>query len=218
MCHSLGQVLGCAYTICSYGQIQISCTSPSGSPCLPNRVSSYTPSVLICCIRLLCDWWFRLYHHIAYICNFSLFALMWLVLMALLCAAIWRDSVFFLWFPFLSQVEVFWCEMLFISRLKRSSSCFSSHFLFSSYFHSVVHRVVSIVSDSCNQSSFVLFYVVLESLCRCVTLSTMLAHPLPPHFHDTYSLSTLFLGCNALCMVISFLILWSIWIKFSDSL
>ena len=31
--HSLGQVLGCAYTICSYGQISVSCTSPSGSPC-----------------------------------------------------------------------------------------------------------------------------------------------------------------------------------------
>ena len=26
----LGQVLNCAYTICSYGQIQISCTSSSG--------------------------------------------------------------------------------------------------------------------------------------------------------------------------------------------
>ena len=29
---------------------------------------SYTPSVLICCIRLLCDWSFCLYHHITYIC------------------------------------------------------------------------------------------------------------------------------------------------------
>ena len=30
VCHFLGQMLGCAYTICSYGQIEISCTSPSG--------------------------------------------------------------------------------------------------------------------------------------------------------------------------------------------
>ena len=37
-CHFLGQVLGCAYTICSYDQIWISCTSPSGSPCPPSRV------------------------------------------------------------------------------------------------------------------------------------------------------------------------------------
>ena len=31
-------VLGCAYTICSYDQISISSTSPSGSPCPPSRV------------------------------------------------------------------------------------------------------------------------------------------------------------------------------------
>ena len=30
VCHFLGQVLGCAHTICSYGQIQISCTFPCG--------------------------------------------------------------------------------------------------------------------------------------------------------------------------------------------
>ena len=41
-------------------------------------------------------------------------------------------------------------------------------------------------------------------------MSSMLASPLPPSFLDTYSLSTLSLGCNALCMVISFLVLWSI--------
>ena len=33
--HSLGQMLGCAYTIC---QIQISCTVPSGSPFPASRV------------------------------------------------------------------------------------------------------------------------------------------------------------------------------------
>ena len=38
VCHSLGQVLGCAYTICSYGQISVSCISPSGSPCPLSRV------------------------------------------------------------------------------------------------------------------------------------------------------------------------------------
>ena len=38
----------------------------------------------------------------------------------------------------------------------------------------------------------------------------MLASPLPPSFLGTYSLSTSSLGCNALCMVISFLVLWSI--------
>ena len=38
----------------------------------------------------------------------------------------------------------------------------------------------------------------------------MLESPLPPSFLDTYSLSTSSLRCNALCMVISFLLLWSI--------
>ena len=42
------------------------------------------------------------------------------------------------------------------------------------------------------------------------TLSSMLESPLPPSFLRTYSLSTSSLGCNALCMVISFLVLWSI--------
>ena len=38
VCYFLGQVLGCASTISLYGQIQISCSSPSGSPCRPNGV------------------------------------------------------------------------------------------------------------------------------------------------------------------------------------
>ena len=38
----------------------------------------------------------------------------------------------------------------------------------------------------------------------------MLASALPPSFLDTYSLSMSSLECNALCMVISFLVLWSI--------
>ena len=58
---------GCAYTICWYGRIEISCTFPCGSPCRTSRVSPCTPSVQICCIRLLCDWSFRLCHFIAYI-------------------------------------------------------------------------------------------------------------------------------------------------------
>ena len=38
----------------------------------------------------------------------------------------------------------------------------------------------------------------------------MLASPLPPSLLETYSLSTSSLGCKALCIVISFLVLWSI--------
>ena len=50
--HSPGQMLGCAYTICSYGQVSFSCKVLSGSLCPPSRVLSYTLSLLICCIRL----------------------------------------------------------------------------------------------------------------------------------------------------------------------
>ena len=68
--------------------------------------------------------------HLLFCCVLSILALIWFVLMALSCAAIRRDSVSLLRFPFLSQVQVFWCEMLFIRRLKRPLSCFPSHFCF----------------------------------------------------------------------------------------
>ena len=70
VCHFPGQVLRCAYIICLYGQISISCTFRCGLPCPSNCVEFCTLSVIICCIRLLWDWSFRLWHHIAYICYF----------------------------------------------------------------------------------------------------------------------------------------------------
>ena len=57
--------------------------------------------------------------HLLFCCVLSIFALIWLVLMALSCAAIWSDSVSLLRFPFLCQVHVFWRKMLFTRRLKR---------------------------------------------------------------------------------------------------
>ena len=75
--------------------------------------------------------------------------------MALFCAVITRDSVSLLKFPFLNQVQVLSCEILLISRLKRPWSCFSSHFCFLSFVILFIYRVVIIVSDGCNQSSFV---------------------------------------------------------------
>ena len=54
LCESFSRTgAACAYTICLYGRIEISCTFPSGSPWRPSRVSPCTPSVLIYCIRLL---------------------------------------------------------------------------------------------------------------------------------------------------------------------
>ena len=80
------------------------------------------------------------------------------------CAAIRRDSVSLLMFPFLGHVHVFSCEISLVSRLKRPLSCFSG------YYRSAGHRVISIVSGGCNQSSYVLFYVIFESLYRCVNI------------------------------------------------
>ena len=68
--------------------------------------------------------------HLLFCCVLSIHALIWLVLLALFCAAIRRVSVSLLRFPFLSLVQVFSCEMMFICRLKRPYSCFSSYFCF----------------------------------------------------------------------------------------
>ena len=57
--------------------------------------------------------------HLLFCWFLSIFALIWLVLMAWSYTAIRRDSVSLLRFPFLSQVQVFLCEMSFIRRLKR---------------------------------------------------------------------------------------------------
>ena len=40
--HFPEQILGCAYTIYSYGRISISYTIPCGSLCVPSRILSYT--------------------------------------------------------------------------------------------------------------------------------------------------------------------------------
>ena len=57
--------------------------------------------------------------HLLFVCVLSILTLIWMVIMALFCAAIRKDSVSLLKFPFLSHVQILSCEMLFISRLKR---------------------------------------------------------------------------------------------------
>ena len=52
----------------------------------PAVSSPNTLFVLICCIRLFCDWSFRLYHHIIYICFFIAFYLFLLSL----SKSLWR--------------------------------------------------------------------------------------------------------------------------------
>ena len=57
--------------------------------------------------------------HMLFCCVSSILALILLFLVALFCAAIRRDSVSLLSFPFLSQVHVFSCEISLVSHFKR---------------------------------------------------------------------------------------------------
>ena len=171
--------------------------------------------MLIYCIHLLCDWSFRLCHHIIYISYFvtSCLFLLWHNPYGVFCAAIKRDSVSLNRFLFLSHVQVFSREISLMCRLKCPYSCFSFHFSFLVIFDLLMLGVVCIVSCHCNQSSFVLFYVVFSSGINAWTLSWMLTSP--SSFLDTYSLSTSSLRCKVLCIVTSFLVLWSIcWSSF----
>ena len=68
--------------------------------------------------------------YLLFSCVLSILTLIRLVLIALFCAAIRRDSVSLLKFTFFYHVHVFSYEMLLISQLKRPMSCFSSHFCF----------------------------------------------------------------------------------------
>ena len=51
--------------------------------------------------------------HLLFCCVLSILALIWLVLIALSCTAIRRDSVSFLRFLFLARSRFFWCEMFY---------------------------------------------------------------------------------------------------------
>ena len=96
--------------------------------------------------------------HLLFCYVLSILALIWLVLMALFCAAIRRDSVSLFKFPFLSHVQVLSCHMLFISRLKRPWSCFPSHFCFI-----VIDILLSIMLS-------VLFLMDVNSLLSCFSM------------------------------------------------
>ena len=94
VCHFLGQMLGCAYTICSYGQIEISCTSLTYSTHLYLVLYSFCANLLHSLITWLIVSSLSQHNlHLLFCWVLSVLALIWLVLMALSCAAIWRDSV-----------------------------------------------------------------------------------------------------------------------------
>ena len=146
-------------------------------------------------------------------------------MMALSSGTIRRYSVFFLrflfyffyffiylFFIFLNfwHVQVFLSEMSLACRLERP-------FVFIFY-----HNCFLVISILLILAFLVLFLVAImrlplrfsmESLSRCIDVSTlyrMLAMPAPPPFLDSHSRSTLSLKCNALSIVMNFLVLWFI--------
>ena len=74
--------------------------------------------------------------HLLLFCVLSILALLWLVLLALFCAATKRNSVSLLRFPFPSHLHIFSCVMLLVSQLKCQQSYFLFPFLFSGHFRS----------------------------------------------------------------------------------
>ena len=106
--------------------------------------------------------------HLLFCWVLSILTLIWLVLTALSCTALRRDSVSLIRFPFLSQVQVFWCEMLFIRRLKRPWCCFSSH----------SGSLVVVIFSSIVLSVSFLMVVISPRLCLLLLLLLLLFTPL----------------------------------------
>ena len=170
---------------------------------------------LIYYIRLFYDWPFHLLPHNIHLlfCCLVYFCVKKLVLMALFCAAVRKDSVFLLGFHFLSYVQVFSYVISFVCRLKYPYNCFSFHL----YFLVIVILLMLVV--------FVLFLVAVSSLCSFLcSLRVVLSRyrrylpcwrVFPPVFLDTYSLSISSVGYNALRIVMGFLVLSSIRWSFS---
>ena len=84
---------------------------------------------------------------------------------------------------------------------------FSPHFCFLVIF-ALLMLMLSILFLVAVINLFPHFYCILR--VDSSTISWMLVTALPPSFLGTYSLFTSSLGCKALCIVVSFLVLWSI--------
>ena len=130
-----------------------------------------------------------------------------IVLIALFCAAIRRDSVSLFKFPFLCHIPGSSFKSLPVCRLKCSYCCFSYHFCFLVIFHLsiLVSSVLFPVAVTCLPPPFLCILLVDVS-----TLSAILVSPLPPYFLVTYNLSMSSLGCKAIWIVMSIFVLWSI--------
>ena len=178
MSHSPGQIMDCAYR-----EVKFKFITQFPVDHFPYRVAS-------CFIHFFHQFasfmWLiitRLYHHIAFICYFVAFVFTFikLVLMALFCVVIRKDSISFLRFPFLSHVQIFSCEislfilwnihtsvslLIFVSPL---NCCFTDH---------------CVVFVASGRFLCPLFISSLSLRIDASTLTSMVVSPLPPSFLD----------------------------------
>ena len=128
--------------------------------------------MIIYCIRFLCDWSFRLYHHIIYICYFvaSILFLRWHSSYGVVLNYYQKRFSFSLKVSLFQPCPSFlvWDFACLSLEMSIQSLLFFPIFLLSGYFCSIDPCVVCIVSGDCNQSSSALFYVVFSSLYRCI--------------------------------------------------
>ena len=119
-----------------------------------------------------------------------------MVITALFCVAIRRDSVSLLRFHFLSYVQAFSLGC----RLEYPYSCFSFHFCFL-----VIVLLIFV--------KFVLFLIAVISLSLLLPMYRLYLQYWRVLFLPLFLKHILFmswLGCKALCIVVSFLVLWYI--------
>ena len=132
--------------------------------------------------------------------------------MALFCTTIRRNLVSLLIFLFLCDVQVFSFKISLVCRLKYPCSCFSScSFCFlviivPLIFMLFVLFLIEVINISflflCSFRVLVLMYRHYSQYWRVLFLLFF--------FLDTHNLSMSFLEFKALCIVVSFLVLWSI--------
>ena len=147
------------------------------------------------------------YQHMLFCCILSILALTLIVLMALFYVAIRRDYVF----PVLAMSKFSLVRYCLFVDWNIHTVVF---LLFSGYLCSVDIWLVWLFLVAV--ISFPPRFLLWSSSC-CIdasSLSWTLVSRVSPSFFDTYILSTSSLGCRAICIVISFLVLWSICLGF----
>ena len=128
--------------------------------------------------------------------------------MVLFCGALSRDSVPLLRFSIISYVHVFLCSISLVNHLKYLYSCFSFYFYFLIFVVFLFEFILLIFAAVINLT-LLFFTYSLSSCVDASAQSAMLVSPPSSSFLDTYCQCHL-LDVRASCIMIIFLVLWSI--------